>query len=597
MKNIYRKIGPILEFEILFRLFSSIICIPIIWMLIKINISITGGNYLSLESIKLMLKNPLGILLIIATLIFFALVAICEISGLIKIYYFSFDGMIPERKSLISSILQDIKRIFINKNYKLIIWMLLIMPISGTISGVIPKLKIPGYIFDTIIHNPFYLVGSMFGIFMAFYLFIKGIFLYNGFFYDGLDFSPALKQSKKLLKGHGVKITVLILITSSITLFVGNILSILGVAITEGLFAGTSIGTIKLALLFAIVKFLKIAFPFIGSVLAIFLQVLIICYFYRKYKKEKKVDITSPLRISVQKRNSILMKHRRYTALVIIILIMVNSFFAVSELGSNLSLSTHKTKITSHRGGALFAPENTLAAIEKSIEKGADYAEIDVQLTKDKKVILLHDKTFSRTCDVNKKPRDVTYDKIKHFDAGSHFSHTYSDEKVPLLEDVIKASKRKIKLNIELKPYDNNKKELAEAVCKIVKENQFQNDCVISSLDEKILNQVKEFSPKLTVGLILPVAQGDFYDTENIDFFSIEESFVSKDVIYSAHRLGKQIHVWTINDDDSMFNIYNLGVDNIITDDPALALVERYKYESEDPLVTLLKKYADIRSY
>lgn len=109
-------------------------------------------------------------------------------------------------------------------------------------------------------------------------------------------------------------------------------------------------------------------------------------------------------------------------------------------------------QITAHRGASGSAPENTLIALQKAIEAGADYAEIDVQETSDGRLVLLHDPDLKRTTGLKKNIWQTTYNELKHLDAGSWFSDEFSAERIPLLEDAIELVRGKMLLNIELKP-------------------------------------------------------------------------------------------------------------------------------------------------
>ena len=108
-------------------------------------------------------------------------------------------------------------------------------------------------------------------------------------------------------------------------------------------------------------------------------------------------------------------------------------------------------EITAHRGGARKAPENTISALEYSIECGADFAEIDVQETKDGELILLHDDSLKRTAGVSKNVWEMNLAQIRKLDAGTSFHKRFRGEKIPTLEEVLKFCKGKLDLNIEIK--------------------------------------------------------------------------------------------------------------------------------------------------
>src|SRR5690606_11412908 len=99
--------------------------------------------------------------------------------------------------------------------------------------------------------------------------------------------------------------------------------------------------------------------------------------------------------------------------------------------------SKYPVKIIAHRGASAHAPENTMAAFRKAIEMGANYIELDVHLSKDGKVVVLHDATLNRTSNGTGKIADHVWNVLRMLDAGSFFDEKFKGEKIPLLEEVL----------------------------------------------------------------------------------------------------------------------------------------------------------------
>lgn len=114
------------------------------------------------------------------------------------------------------------------------------------------------------------------------------------------------------------------------------------------------------------------------------------------------------------------------------------------------------TLITAHRGSSSEAPENTIPAFEKAIEEGADYVEMDVRLTSDGELVLMHDPSTERTTGVDKLVCDTTYEELQQLDAGAEFSDEYAGTKIPTLQEAIDTCKGKVMMNIELKTVRND---------------------------------------------------------------------------------------------------------------------------------------------
>ena len=227
--------------------------------------------------------------------------------------------------------------------------------------------------------------------------------------------------------------------------------------------------------------------------------------------------------------------------------------------------------ITAHRGDTQNAPENTLASIRSAIALGADYAEIDVQLTKDGEFILFHDTNFQRIAGVPFKPADCNLEEIKKLDIGFYFGSDFSKEQIPTLREILKEAKGHIVLNIEVK-VNRDRDLMVQKLLADLQAEKAEDFVVISCADYDFLQRVKQAAPQIPTGYIMAMAMGDFVSLSAADFFSVEYSFVSADLLQKAHSLGKEVHVWTINQKRDMEALWYMGVDNIITDQTQLAL-------------------------
>ena len=142
-------------------------------------------------------------------------------------------------------------------------------------------------------------------------------------------------------------------------------------------------------------------------------------------------------------------------------------------------------------------------------------------------------------------------------------------------------------VNIELKSGDTVY--TADKVAELIQKYDMQNDCVITSFDYNMLKRVKELTDDIQVGYILSIAYGDFYSMDDVDFFSMNASFLSKQIVDAIHNSGKQVYAWTVNNATSIKNLTNKGVDNIITDDPVLARETIYSRDTSETLVNMAK--------
>lgn len=231
--------------------------------------------------------------------------------------------------------------------------------------------------------------------------------------------------------------------------------------------------------------------------------------------------------------------------------------------------------ITAHRGDSARAPENTLASIEQAIEAGADYAEIDVQLSADGVVFVFHDEDLRRIAGDPRRVTALTFDELRQIDAGAWFEERFAGERIPSLAELIDAVGDRIRLNIELKfPTDGSAPApLAREVVRVVREKNFADRCVLSSLSFGGLAEIRRLAPELTIGSIIFQAVGNPARLD-VDFLSVREAIANEALIAAAHRAGKAVHVWSVHNPDLLFGLISRGVDNVITSTPA-AMVER----------------------
>ena len=264
-------------------------------------------------------------------------------------------------------------------------------------------------------------------------------------------------------------------------------------------------------------------------------------------------------------------RRKAATILSLLLIVLEGGYLAVMAASHDTMLESLNpdTKITSHRGGALRAPENTLSAIDYTWECGADYAEIDIQETKDKQLILLHDDSLKRITGLDKKVWEMTYEEIEDLDAGSSFGKGYQGEKIPTLDEVLNFCLGRLDLNIEIK-YNGKNKGIVQRVIQVIRENHFEEHCVVTSMNYRFLEEIKETAPEIRTGYIMTMSYGSISQVTAADFFSVRYDYVTEGFVREAHALGKEVHAWTVNYRGNIKRMLDMGVDNIITDDPAL---------------------------
>ena len=251
-------------------------------------------------------------------------------------------------------------------------------------------------------------------------------------------------------------------------------------------------------------------------------------------------------------------------------------------------MENKKIIITGHRGAAGLAPENTLASIQLAIELGVDRIEIDVQQTKDNKIIVLHDRTLRRTTTGHGFVKNLTYDEILQFSAGYKFNKFYINEKVPTLEQVIDLIDGKVELLIETKYSYMYYPNIERHIINIIKNKDAKDWCKVISFNDRALFRINKLDKSIRLGKLfvgkhahLPLSFDKGLNIRPlkkyafVDEVIVKHDYATKAIIEKVHDFGKELHVWTVNNEATIQKLIERGVDGIISDYPNLLM--KYK--------------------
>lgn len=241
---------------------------------------------------------------------------------------------------------------------------------------------------------------------------------------------------------------------------------------------------------------------------------------------------------------------------------------------------TPRTYIYAHRGASGYAPENTLDAFALAIEQGADGVELDVRFTKDKQVVVIHDRTIDRTSNGQGAVADYTYEELLAFDFGCKFYGERRGVKLPLLEDVFKLmAPAGMTVNVEIKDSD-------PAICaechKLASKCGMTDKVIYSCFDHLQLSEMLKAAPDAFVAPLYSKGMVKVWDyCKNMGASASHpdkaQIRLDPDYVSECHRLGIRVHPWTVNKEEDMLFLINSGCDAIITNYPDLAkkLVEQ----------------------
>lgn len=237
--------------------------------------------------------------------------------------------------------------------------------------------------------------------------------------------------------------------------------------------------------------------------------------------------------------------------------------------------------LIAHRGLSSVAPENTLPAIEKALELGVDRIEIDVQMTRDGEVILMHDRTLNRTTSGKGAVRNHDLKEIQSLDAGSWFGHDCNGIMVPTLQQTLELINGRCLLMIEVKNHSGYTPGIERKVAEIIRSHNAGSWCVVISLKHRVIRNFHDHEPDIRlhrsyVGKIpwLPLWLDGFITLRGfkqypyVEEFNLNKSFITKCILKKAGRMGKRINAWTDDQPKHAEKLIRRGVNGIITNYP-----------------------------
>ena len=229
-------------------------------------------------------------------------------------------------------------------------------------------------------------------------------------------------------------------------------------------------------------------------------------------------------------------------------------------------------EIFAHRGFSSRAPENTLAAFRLAAQLPIAGIELDVQLTKDNKVIVIHDEIVDRVTNGKGFVKDHTYEEVSKLDAGSWFSKEYEGEHIPLLEEVFELYKdNSLIIIVELKTAAIQYAGIEEKVNKLIEQYNMVERAIISSFNHYSLKKIKRINSKIKTGILTGEV---LYEPANyLNQLGAELVFGSMyalnlEMIQYLKKNNKKLHIYTVDRESDFLRLTAMGVKSIITNKP-----------------------------
>ncbi|MEV6169997.1 glycerophosphodiester phosphodiesterase family protein [Streptomyces sp. NPDC051954] len=281
--------------------------------------------------------------------------------------------------------------------------------------------------------------------------------------------------------------------------------------------------------------------------------------------------------------------HARAVATATTALVLGTAAFLLPSPGARADQTAERATVIAHRGASAYAPENTLAAIDKAAELGIDWVENDVQRTKDGELVVLHDDSLARTTDVEEvfpgrapwKVKDFPAAEIARLDAGSWFGPAHAGARVPTLEQYVQRVERHHqKLLLEIKNpalYPGIERQTLKVLSNEgwLDRQHLTGRLIVQSFSADSVRTVHALKPGVKTGFLGTPSVTDlpeyarFVDQINPSYSTVSTGYVSTVHTFTGpHGRPLEVFTWTVDDAETARRVAGFGVDGIITNKP-----------------------------
>lgn len=226
-----------------------------------------------------------------------------------------------------------------------------------------------------------------------------------------------------------------------------------------------------------------------------------------------------------------------------------------------------------HRGAMGYAPENTLPSFRMALEMGVQGVELDVHMSKDNEVVVIHDFTVDRTTNGKGFVKDLTLKQLKELDAGIKFGERWRGVRVPTLEEVFREFGGKVKFKVEIKRGSDYYPGIERRVVELIR--KYGVDAQVISFDFEAIKAVRELDLEIETGIIFIGRISWFIDIAKrlgVQWLHANADLIDMKGIEEAHRNGLKVGSWTINNEGLAKELVRMGVDDITTNYPDIII-------------------------
>jgi len=568
---------------------------PAAMLLLRLAVTLSGDVALSDQDIFFFVISPVGLLSFVILFAVFSIIMLLEYAALITAAWRTEQGLPASVVQVMKFLVGQATRLF-----RLAVSILVRVVLHSIPFVLVAALVYQWLLSDYDINyyltlkppewNLAILLGGLTAIAWGIYLlrlFIVWIFCLPLLLLKTVSPRQAISQSRDAAQGHrlaiGIRLVTWLVLSAFAAAFSTAVVAVAGDLLIP-------VYADSMAVLVLLLSLLSL-FGYALTLTVTFFSTSLLCLLILKMFDNRELRGDDPLPDSNRNDSSLSwIPGRRVLALLMLSVLLAAIFFVHAQV-ANLQLE-NSTEIMAHRGASAAAPENTVAAVEKAIESGAQWVEIDVQETADGEIVVIHDSDLKKIGGVPITVAGSTLGELQQVDIGSWFGPEFSDQRIPTLKRVLQLCKDEIRVNIELKYY-GAQVQLEKRVAEIVDAAGMADQVVVMSLSLPGIRAMRQARPQWTLGLLSSVAVGDLAALD-VDFLALNAQSTSRHLIRRIHENDKKVMVWTVNDAVGLSSMAARGVDTIITDEPALGVSIMQQWEQLEPSQRLLLQLADI---
>ena len=558
--NIYKYRIDYIQIFALIRLFQFLLIMPVTTIVFKVMLQVTGYTHITEQNIQSFMAHPFVISMIILLIMVILLCIYYEMGFLFLMAFHQQKGNRYRFLHIWQQLNRKVLSFFSVQVLFLVVYIALLLPFASWIlpQTISQTISLPHFLTDEIMNSR---SGRLLYAAVVIVLIIVGIrsFLTLPIF----TIQPKISILRSLIQSWRFSRRGLVLLLILLTmLLAGHILVMLGI---------TVISTLPLYLL---ERFMPSAALVTAGMTLAFLEMVFVVLFslLQATFSQVMVAITYNTPILSKLRFTPKFKKRRYKPLSFIILIVFIVLSVMNTISLEKSVYAPDTKIIAHRGYTSGNVENTISGLVSAASAGADLIEIDIQQTADGEFVVFHDRTLRRLTGKNGAIANMTLGELKTL---TIHANGFND-KISSLDDFIEVAKAlDVALLIELKVHGKETEDVLPKLVEKLKVYKVLDTHYVQSSDLQMMAQLKKLAPNLRVGIVYALNIGPMVET--VDFISLEESWITDQLIAELKQQKMDLFVWTLNKDHSLQEFIEKNVNGVITDLPDVALDIRTK--------------------